>query len=279
MADNKRIAVVNDLSGFGRCSLTVALPILSAMGFQACPLPTAVLSAHTGYDKPHIRDCTVDMAASLEPWKRLHLQFDGVYTGFLGNQQQADVLIPFLQEAQNVFRLVDPAMADHGRLYASCPPAMVKGMGRLVALATVATPNLTEACLLTDTPYEPLLEMPADERRGVVERMARQLLQSGCESVVITGVPEGARLENAVLERLDAPVSWIGCQRVERYFAGTGDVFAAVLCGHLMNGLALCAAVEQTVAFVRRVTEYTALSGGPEQDGVAFEAFLRELCP
>lgn len=279
MADNKRIAVVNDLSGFGRCSLTVALPILSAMGFQACPLPTAVLSAHTGYDKPHIRDCTVDMAASLEHWKRLHLQFDGVYTGFLGNQQQADVLIPFLQEAQNVFRLVDPAMADHGRLYASCPPAMVKGMGRLVALATVATPNLTEACLLTNTPYAPLLAMSVAERRDAVEAMARELLGRGCAAVVITGVPEGDRLENAVLERLDAPVSWIGCQRVERYFAGTGDVFAAVLCGHLMNGLALCAAVEQTVAFVRRVTEYTALSGGPEQDGVAFEAFLRELCP
>lgn len=277
----KRIATVNDLSGFGRCSLTVALPILSAMGFQPCPVPTAVLSAHTGYADPVIRDMTADMAAYLAHWDSLGLDFAGVYTGFLGNEQQADVLAPFLRTVakQGGLRLVDPAMGDHGRLYATCTEGLVERMKELVSCASVATPNLTELCLLTGYHYGLVKkDHPARRHRESVELMARRLLESGCEAVVVTGIELDDRVENCVLTGRDAQPVWIGSERVERNFAGTGDVFAAVLCGWLLRGVALPQAVERTAAFVYRATKRTAELELPEQDGIEFEPFLPLLC-
>ena len=272
----KRIAAVNDLSGFGRCSLTVAIPILSAMGFQVCPVPTVMLSAHTGYESPYIRDLGDDTAPYLRHWQQLGLTFDGVYTGFLGNAQQADHLEPFLRQAADngALRLVDPVMADHGRLYATCTPAMVEAMGRLVAVASVATPNLTEACLLTDMEYAAVLALT--QRRQAVERIGRQLLKSGCGAVVITGIPDDAsRLCNAVVDARETV--WVCSERVQKNYAGTGDVFSSVLCGKLLQGVALKEAVEQTAAFVWQVTAHTARLDLPEQDGIVFEPFLHGL--
>lgn len=273
-----RIAVVNDLSGFGRCSLTVSIPILSAMGFQVCPLPTAVLSAHTGYPNPVVRDFTADMEGFLAHWESLGLTFACGYTGYLGNERQADILEPFLRRLreQGALRLVDPAMADHGKLYSSCPPAMVKAMARLVALANVATPNLTEACLLTDTPYDEV--MTDTDRRRRVEQMARTLLEGGCEAVVITGVESGDIIENCVLESVDADPVWVSGHRVDRHFAGTGDLFASVLCGWLLRRERLEDAVRKTTDFVCRTTAHTAQMDTNGQDGIAFEPFLCELC-
>ena len=190
----KRVAAVNDLSGFGRCSLTVALPILSAMGFQACPVPTMLLSAHTGYPDPYIRDMTDDLPAYLAHWERLGLEFEAVYTGFLGAPRQAALLEPFLlrQMAAGALCLVDPAMADHGRLYATCTPALVEAMKRLVALAGVTTPNVTEACLLTGTDYDAVTALPVAEQRAALCQIGARLRALGCDTVVITGVPEEA---------------------------------------------------------------------------------------
>ena len=273
----QRMAVVNDLSGFGRCSLTVSIPILSAMGVQVCPLPTAVLSAHTGYPNPLVRDFTDDMEAYLRHWESLGLAFDGVYTGYLGNQRQADILEPFLrkQRQDGGLRLVDPAMADHGRMYSSCSPDLVPAMARLVALASVATPNLTEACLLTDTPYAAVTA--AGDRRCVVEEMARKLLADGCEAVVITGVESGDIIENCVVTAADAVPVWVSGHRVDRHFAGTGDLFASVLCGWLLRSVDLVQAVERTTDFVCRTTAYTAEMDTNGQDGIGFEPFLGEL--
>ncbi len=278
MKPTRRIAVVNDLSGFGRCSLTVALPVLASMGFQPCPAPTVVLSAHTGYESPYIHDFTDELAPYLAHWESLGLTFDGVYTGFLGNERQAEWLTPLLQRtaSEGGLRLVDPAMADHGRLYATCTPAMVEAMGRLVSLASVTTPNLTEACLLTEEDYFAVMAMPADRCRQAVEAMGRRLLETGCGAVVITGVPEEDRLSNLVLD--SNQVTWISTKRVQRHFAGTGDVFSAVLCGKLLKGVPLTKAVRQTAEFVGTVTAYTARLDAPEQDGIVFEPFLGQLC-
>lgn len=273
----KRIAAVNDLSGFGRCSLTVSVPILSAMGFQVCPLPTAVLSAHTGYPHPLVRDFTADMEGFLAHWESLGLTFACGYTGYLGNERQADVLEPFLRRLreQGALRLVDPAMADHGKLYASCTPALVQAMARLVALANVATPNLTELCLLTGGDYAATCDAP--NCRELVEQMARRLLESGCGAVVVTGVESGDIIENCVLASADAAPVWVGGHRVDRHFAGTGDLFASVLCGWLLRGEELAQAVARTVEFVCRATAATAEMGTNGQDGIAFEPFLCEL--
>lgn len=277
MQEIQRIAAVNDLSGFGRCALTVSLPVLSAMGFQVCPVPTAVLSAHTGYPNPHIRDFTDDMEAYLSHWERLGLTFACGYTGFLGNQRQAAILEPFLTrlKEQGAMRLVDPAMADHGKLYSSCSPALIPAMARLVALASVATPNLTELCLLTGADYTAVV---ADERRQErVEAMARRLLESGCGAVVVTGIENGEDIHNCVLPGKDAPPVWIGGHRVAQNFAGTGDLFASVLCGWLLRGYDLVTAVEKTTDFVCRATAATATIHVNGQDGIAFEPFLHSL--
>lgn len=273
----QRVAAVNDLSGFGRCSLTVSIPILSAMGFQVCPLPTAVLSAHTGYPNPVIRDFTEDMEGFLRHWESLGLTFACGYTGYLGNERQADVLEPFLRRLreQGALRLVDPAMADHGKLYSSCRPALVQAMARLVALANVATPNLTELCLLTGGDYAAVCASP--DRREQVETMARTLLKGGCGAVVVTGVESGDIIENCVLSAVDAAPVWVGGHRVDRNFAGTGDLFASVLCGWLLRGTELVEAVAKTTEFVRKTTAATATWQENGQDGIAFEPFLREL--
>lgn len=273
----RRIAAVNDLSGFGRCSLTVSIPILSAMGFQVCPLPTAVLSAHTGYPNPVVRDFTADMEGFLRHWESLSLTFACGYTGYLGNERQADILEPFLHRLrqQGALRLVDPAMADHGKLYASCTPALVQAMARLVALANVSTPNLTELCLLTDGDYAAVCASP--RRREMVEQMARKLLEGGCGAVVVTGVESGEIIENCVLSSVDAEPIWVGGHRVDRHFAGTGDVFASVLCGCLLQGKSLEQAVRKAADFVCRTTAATAEWQENGQDGIAFEPFLSEL--
>lgn len=276
----QKVAAINDLSGFGRCSLTVALPILSAMGFQVCPAPTTILSAHTGYESPYITDFTPHLGGYLNHWDQLGLAFDGLYTGFLGNEKQAKILQPFLekQKEQGRFVLVDPAMADHGCLYATCTHELVDAMKRLVAQASVTTPNLTEACLLTGTDYDGLLALPADCRREAVEQVGQRLLTLGCDAAVITGIPAGEEwLENAVFTKQSAP-AFLRAHRVACNFAGTGDLFASVLCGWLLQGLPLEQAVERTADFVSNATAYTAQHHAPEQDGIAFEPFLSALC-
>lgn len=277
MTPIQRVAVVNDLSGFGRCSLTVSIPILSAMGVQVCPLPTAVLSAHTGYPNPVVRDFTDDMEGFLAHWESLGLTFDCAYTGYLGNERQADILEPFLRRLreQGALRLVDPAMADNGRLYSSCSPKLIPAMARLVSLASVATPNLTEACLLTGSDYAAVMGAP--DRRSAVAQMARRILAAGCEAVVITGVESDAFIENCVLTHGDAEPMWVRGYRVDRHFAGTGDVFAAVLCGWLLRGMPLVDAVGQAAAFVCETTAATAQWQKNGQDGIAFEPYLYKL--
>ncbi len=276
----QRVAVVSDLSGFGRCSLTVALPVLSAMGMQVCPLPTMLLSAHTGYPQPHIRSLSEDIQPYLDHWGRLGLSFEAVYTGFLGDAGQVAALEPFLrmQSAAGALCLVDPAMADHGQLYATCTPELVEQMRRLVAVATVVTPNLTEACLLTGRDYAAFLTRSPEEQREMLTQMGAQLCQMGAAAAVITGVPLAEdRLGNWIVRRENLRVEEISSARVAKNYAGTGDVFSAVLCGALLAGTKLEVAVEKAAAFVGRALQETAARQLPAQDGVMFEPFLAEL--
>lgn len=276
----RRVAAVNDLSGFGRCSLTVALPILSAMGFQVCPVPTMLLSAHTGYPDPYIRDMTDDLPAYLAHWERLGLEFEAVYTGFLGAPRQAALLEPFLQNRiqTGALCLVDPAMADHGRLYATCTPALVESMRRLVAMASVTTPNVTEACLLTDTDYDAVAALPPAAQQEALCRVGARLRALGCPTVVITGLPqESGAVGNLIIDEAHPDGAVVSSRRVNRNFAGTGDVFSAVLCGALLQGQTAVDAVRRAADFVYTALVCTASLQAPEQDGVVFEPFLSAL--
>lgn len=281
MNDVPRIAVINDMSGFGRCSLTVSIPILSAMGYQTCPMPTALLSAHTGYDGARMWDFTQNVNTYLSHWDEMGLIFAAVYTGYLGNAAQVELLTPFVrhQKDNGALCVVDPAMADHGSLYSSCTERLVCEMRRLVALADVTTPNLTEACLLTDTRYTDVVNADGIADVQHLQPLGERLLSIGCNAAVITGIHVSENtLENWIFENGKA-TQVVSTTRVGKNFAGTGDVFSSVLCGELLRGKTLDDATKATASYVREVTAYTAEKNGALQDGILFEKFLRQLCP
>ncbi len=271
------VAAINDLSGFGRCSLTVALPIFSAMGIQGCPLPTAILSNHTGYNSCYFEDFTDRMSAYISEWNKLGLSFDGICTGFLGDAAQVEILSQFICSAAkpSAVLLVDPAMADDGELYRTCTNELCRQMRNLVALGTLATPNLTEACLLTDENYEDILCARDDELSNRLFTMARRIAKTGPEQVVITGVHSGERIINFVYDGGNEYT--VSSPMVDCKYAGTGDVFAAVLFGYRVHGVPLRESVQKAADFVSEATAYSVSLGVRSTDGIAFEPFLSRL--
>ena len=268
-----RVAAIHDMSGFGRCSLTVAIPILSAMGIQCCPLPTAFLSTHTGgFEGFTFLDMTDELPKVAAHWKSLGLEFQAVYSGFLGSERQIAIVEDFLREFRgaDTAAVIDPVMGDHGEVYQTYTPAMCAGMARLAELADVITPNLTEAALLLGVPYDAL---PAGEAgcREIVERLSLD----GRRSVVLTGASTAPELTGAMcFDAKTGRTEAVQTRRVPQEFHGTGDVFASVLTGALVQGASLPDAVRQAVDFVRAGAERTAKAGIPMREGVEFEPLL-----
>ena len=268
-----RVAAIHDMSGFGRCSLTVAIPILSAMGIQCCPLPTAFLSTHTGgFEGFTFLDMTDELPKVAAHWKSLGLEFQTVYSGFLGSERQIAIVEDFLREFRgaDTAAVIDPVMGDHGEVYQTYTPAMCAGMARLAELADVITPNLTEAALLLGVPYDAL---PAGEAgcREVVERLSLD----GRRSVVLTGASTAPELTGAMcFDAKTGRTEAVQTRRVPQEFHGTGDVFASVLTGALVQGASLPDAVRQAVDFDRACAERTAKAGIPMREGVEFEPLL-----
>ena len=271
-----RVAAIHDMSGFGRCSLTVAIPILSAMGVQCCPLPTAFLSTHTGgFEGFTFLDMTDEMPKVAAHWKQLDLGFRALYSGFLGSERQIGIVEDFIQNfrADGTIVVVDPVMGDHGKVYQTYTPAMCAGTAHLAAQADVITPNLTEAALLLGIPYE---DLPAGEAgcREIVEKLSLE----GRRSVVLTGAAAGEDATGAVcFDAADGRVHTVQTERVPREFHGTGDVFASVLTGALVRGASLTEAARAAVDFVKLCAERTAAEGLPMREGVDFEPLLGAL--
>lgn len=268
-----RVAAIHDLSGFGRCSLTIAIPILSAMGVQCCPLPTAFLSTHTGgFEGYTFSDMTNEMEAAAAHWKSLELHFQSIYSGFLGSGRQISIVENFIHDFRrsDTVVVVDPVMGDEGRVYKTYTPAMCEGMKRLARTADVITPNLTEAALLLDIPYE---KMPHDEAglRDIVARLSME----GRRSVVLTGFSAAPGLTGALCyDAARGESCAVQARRVDREFYSTGDVFASVLTGALVKGENLESAARQAVDFVHRCAELTAENDLPLREGVDFEPLL-----
>ena len=271
-----RVAAIHDMSGFGRCSLTVVIPILSAMGIQCCPLPTAFLSTHTGgFEGFTFLDMTDEMPKVAAHWKQLDLGFRALYSGFLGSERQIGIVEDFIRDfrADGTIVVVDPVMGDHGKVYQTYTPAMCAGTAHLAAQADVITPNLTEAALLLGIPYE---DLPAGEAgcREIVEKLSLE----GRRSVVLTGAAAGEDATGAVcFDAADGRVHTVQTERVPREFHGTGDVFASVLTGALVQGASLTEAARAAVDFVKLCAERTAAEGLPMREGVDFEPLLGTL--
>ena len=273
MRRQKRIALVNDVTGFGRCSVAVELPLISALKVQACPLPTAILSCHTGFPTHFIDDYTSRMRPYMEDWQQNGVQFDGICTGFLGSAEQiaivADFIRMFKQPGTRV--MVDPVMGDYGKLYSSYTQDMCDGMKRLLALADIVTPNLTEACRLLDRPYPESGRVAQEE----LEYMAAELAERGPSQVVITGLSEGDEIENFIYEAGRGTLlreKKIGGDR-----SGSGDAFAAIVAASLVRGASLTDAVKKAADFISKCLAYAVALDLPWNYGLPFEEYLTEL--
>ena len=268
-----RIAAIHDLSCFGRCSLTIALPVLSAMGCQCCPLPTALLSAHTGFPGNTFLDLTTEMGRIADHWTAMDLQFDAIYSGFLGSADQVDTVARFFDtfKKSDTAVIVDPVMGDHGTAYRTCTPELCRGMRVLAENADVITPNLTEAALLLDHPYEEIQRTDAYE-------VVRRLSVGGRRSVVLTGYSSESGQTGALcFDRDSGESKAVQTPREPQDFSGTGDLFASVLAGGVARGVPLFQAAQAAADFVRDCIARTLAEGLTEQDGVDFEPLLGQL--
>ncbi|MCL1795752.1 MAG: pyridoxamine kinase [Clostridia bacterium] len=273
MNNPPRVMAIHDMSGIGKCSLTVILPILSAMGAEVAALPTAVLSTHTGDIAGYtFRDLTDDMLPMSEHWYALGLTFDALYSGWLGSgRQTALVRSVFARHAHTgVFTVVDPVMGDHGRLYSTYTQERVADMRSLCSGADLITPNLTEACLLLEEPYggDCLTE-------AQILRLCARLCDLGASQAVLTGVSThpgmiGAAAFDGVLSLHETP-------RIEGKWHGTGDIFCAVLLGSLLRGFPLDVAAATATSFTSSAIVRTRDLGTDPRFGVDFERGLPAL--
>ena len=268
----KKIAVINDFSGFGRCSIAVALPIISAMRIQCCPLPTSIFSNHTGFESFFFEDYTSRMQPYIEEWKKLGLQFSGISTGFLGSKEQIQIVLQIFKDfgpEDNVI-VVDPVMGDYGKTYSTYTPEMCEEMKKLVFYADILTPNLTEACILTDTPYHEKWSMKE------VGALAEKLSGMGPEKVVITGIIQGEFIANYCYEK-DQPGKIRRTHKVGTQRSGTGDIFAAIIAADAVNGVPFQDSVRKASLFIKKCIEKSIEMDLPLTDGVCFEEVLHKL--
>ena len=272
-----RIAAVHDLSCFGRCSLTIVMPVLSAMGVQCCPLPTALLSTHTGGFQGNT---FLDLTGQIEPiaahWRAEGITFDAIYTGFMGSREQIALTEAFIRNFKRpeCRVIVDPVMGDHGRAYRTYTPEMCRAMADLAALADVITPNRTEAALLLGEEYEHIrLDRETDCRRW-----CEALSSEGRRSVVLTGVSLSPDTVGAAcFDREKGQVEFAAAPLVDGAFHGTGDLFASVLTGALVHGRRLTEAAQLAAEFTSQCVRRTREAGPPRREGVDFEPLLWRL--
>ncbi len=275
MGGPKRVVAIHDISCLGKCSLTVALPVISAMGIEVCPIPTAILSTHTGFPGATYRDLTDDILPVARHWQALGAGCDAVYTGYMGSLRQIDRVLEAIGtlKSPGTRVVVDPVMADDGRLYARIPPDFPAGMRKLAAAADLILPNRTEAALLLDEPFE---DGPCDMDR--LFALLARLAALGPRMVVLTGVWfDGDALGAAYFDAASGRAGVRLAARVEGRYHGTGDLFASVLTGALTAGAGLARAVDLATDFTARAIRRTRDAGTDPRFGVAFEAELPAL--
>lgn len=268
----KRIASIQDFSCIGSCSQTIALPVLSAMGVECAALPTALLSAHTAFDGFVSLDLTPQLPAIMAHWRAMHLRFDAVYTGYLASAEQVGLVGALLDgmDERPALTLIDPVMGDNGALYAGFSDAFPQAMRALCGRADVLTPNVTEACLLTETAYSPVQD--AAQTRRLLER----LLELGCRAAVLTGLRVDGDMAVAALQR-DGTGTLVRTSYIPEVFHGTGDLFASTCAGALVQGAPLERAVRLAADYVALTLRRTVQAPDRRWYGVNFQETLPEL--
>ena len=269
-----RVAAIHDLSGFGRRSISVILPVLSAMGVQVCPVPTAVLSSHTGgLGDPVIRDLTDYIEPALRHYQSLGVEFEAVYTGFLGSGEQVDCCLEFFKADPKALKIVDPVMGDNGRPYRTCTPELRRRMSELAAAADIITPNITEAAMLLEESY-PAAPLTRSEAKSMLLRLSHM----GPKRVVITG----AELAQGGLASLgydgeNGSFWYVPCEYIPVHYPGCGDIYASVLLGAELSGASLPIAMARAAAFTELCVKTTYSYGSDPRYGVMLESVLGSL--
>ena len=273
-----KVAAIHDLSCFGRCALTVIIPTLSALGIQTVPVPTALLSTHTGgFSDMFFADLSNEMDEIASHFKSLDLKFDSIYSGFLGSEAQIERVAKFIDgfAKKGAPILVDPVMGDDGSLYSTYTKELEEGMRHLVSKADIITPNYTEACFLTDTPYRPTDSMSAGEREDLAQDLISKLFKMGAKKIAVTGFAtpdsiitycsEGGEIVKDEQSRLSAS------------YPGTGDIFASALLGYFLEGNSFSDSTRKACHFTSEVINYTMRFSTPHREGVMLEPCLKLL--
>ena len=274
MQRQKRIVLINDITGFGRCATMAMAPIISAMKIQAVPIPTAILSANTLFSGYYFDDYTSKMRNYIQTYKDLELEFDGIATGFIGSKEQVDIVIDFIQtfKQDNSFVLVDPVMGDHGKLYATYTPEMCERMRELVKHADVMTPNLTELVTLVNRPYPETI--PTQQQ---LHEMCQLLAEQGPHHIVVTGIAyNDQQILNYIYNHGDKD-QVILVDRIGNERCGTGDVIAAIIAGNYVKGHSFYESVKKATDFASKCIRYCEETKLPNHYGLCFEEYLYEL--
>jgi len=272
----QKVAAIHDLSGFGRASLTVIIPILSRMGIQVCPLPTAVLSTHSKFDNFHFVDLTDELQPIINHWKKLQLEFNAIYSGFLGSHKQIETVMKFIDEFKKEDQLVviDPVLGDNGKLYATFNMAHVREMRNLVEKANVITPNLTEAALLLEK------EVPEEISDEEIKDWILTLSAKGPQIVIITSVPEYKTKDvtSVIAYNKKGERFWkVSCNYLPANYPGTGDAFTSVITGSLLQGDSLPIAMDRAVKFTSMGVRATFGYDYDTKNGILLERILDTL--
>lgn len=272
---DKKVLTIQDISCYGQCSLTVALPIISACGVEAAILPSAVLSTHTGGFKGFtFRDLTDDMPAIKAHWKSENISFDAIYTGYLGSKRQIDIIKEFFAECLNDggLRIVDPAMADNGKLYTGFDMAYVEEMKTLIGYSDIFLPNITEACFLTGIEYRAYAH---DEE--YIKSILQDLNKEGAKKVILKGILTKEKMVgNCIYDSQTGNIEYYFTNRIAKNSHGTGDCFASVITGAVMRGKSLYEATKLAADFVKESIEKT-LDDDSHWYGVKFEKAIKNL--
>jgi len=273
--NQNKIALINDYSGFGRCSVAVQLPIISMLKVQCCPLPTSIFSNHTGFPEFCYQDYTGHMEEYIEMWGKLDLEFKGICSGFLGSSEQIRIVCEFIKRFKNddTVVVVDPVMGDYGRIYPTYTDEMCSNMKELAACADILTPNLTEACILTGQPYKEKWKI------SELKELAHKVSEIGAKKVVITGIPQKSFLCNLCLDTSgpNNEVAMIKTHKEGTSRSGTGDIFASIIAADAVNGVDFDVSVRKASRFIKKCILKAIEMDIPVTDGVPFEELLYTL--
>lgn len=267
-----RIAAVHDLCGYGKCSLGIAIPVLSAGGNDVCPVPTGLFSNHTAFPSWHMHDTTEMLGAYLQAWKDVHIDLDAIYSGFLGAPEQCDSIRQLWSDYPKALRIVDPAMADHGKVYPTYTPELCQAMAGLASGCDVLTPNLTEAAIILDEDWKGQ-NISEDEAHRIVEA----LLEKGAKNVILKGIDRGDGYIRNYVQGEQNEFAETRNRLLPYMLHGTGDLYASCLLAALMAEHSLLDAAQFASDFVVEAMELTGKQPDYLARGVSFELILGKI--